>query len=200
MWHKYTVTIFIERYILPILATLTLIVILSNPFHFGWWQRIVGGAIVVVVAFAVSRVAHRLNTRPQSAASSTIALPAAHAVGSPSTESIDGRILITVEPDYLMGFFREHTTIQAEALAAAFLRKWMKVTGKVKNVTPASTHSIMVSIDRPLTSNIVLFFDQEAWRDRLAVLRRDDPITVVGQFNGADEHHITLENCELTDK
>jgi len=98
-----------------------------------------------------------------------------------------------------MGFFKDHTTIQAESLVAAFLNKWMRVSGRLRNVTPSGAHSILVTFDRPLTSDIIMFFDQKDWRDRLAIMRRGDSVAVVGQLKAAGMHEITLENCELAD-
>jgi hypothetical protein len=193
------VSVFLERYILPILAALTLLIIVSNPLQFSWGQRIIGGSIVILAAAVVSRVAHRLNKKLRSSAETVGAIPAGQDSSSLPAKLIGGRVLIRVEPDYLMAFFKDHTAIQAKRLVAAFLDKWIRVSGKLDNVTPAGTHSILVTIDRPMTSQINMLFDQKDWRDRLAILRRGDSISVVGQLTEADMHAITLYNCELED-
>jgi tRNA_anti-like len=193
------VSVFLERYILPILAALTLLVIVSNPLHFSWGQRIMGGSIVVLAAALVSRVAHRLNKKLQTSAETVDAGPAKQESSSLPPKLTGGRVFVRVEPDYLMAFFKDHTAIQAKSLLAAFLDKWMRVSGKLDNVTPGGTHSILVTIDRPMTSQINMFFDQKDWKDRLAILRRGDSISVVGQLTEADMHAITLCNCELED-
>jgi hypothetical protein len=193
------VTIFIERYVLPILAALTLLVVVSNPLHFGLAQRIIGGSIVIAAAAVVSRIAHYLNKKSQSSVESVAAIPATREP-SPATRPLTGgRVLITAEPEYLMAFFRNHTAIQAENLLAAFLNKWMRVCGRLYNVTPVGTHSILVTFSRPLSSEVHMFFDQKDWRDRLAILRRGDSINVVGQLTEARMHEIILNNCELED-
>ncbi len=137
-------SVFLERYILPILAALTLLVIVSNPLHFSWGQRIIGGSIVVLAAALVSRVAHRLNKKLQTSAETVDASPAGQESSSLPAKLTGGRVLMRVEPDYLMAFFKDHTAIQAKRLLAAFLDKWMRVSGKLDNVTPAGGDSISV--------------------------------------------------------
>src|ERR1035437_224408 len=53
--------IFVERYMLPVLATLTVILAVTNPMRWGWKPRFTGGLAVCITAYLISRVLHRHN-------------------------------------------------------------------------------------------------------------------------------------------
>lgn len=43
-----------------------------------------------------------------------------------------------------------------------------------------------------------MFFNKP-WIDRVAILKRGDKLTVIGQINTIDTLSVHLENCELVD-
>ncbi|MGD1091482.1 MAG: hypothetical protein ABSB35_05740 [Bryobacteraceae bacterium] len=44
-------SLFIERYLLPITAALTVLLITTNPMKFDWTQRITGGLALVLASY-----------------------------------------------------------------------------------------------------------------------------------------------------
>src|ERR1051326_2169401 len=61
IWYGTAVPIFLERYLLPMVAALTVLVVVTNPMSLDLNQRITGGAVVVLVAYFVSHTAYKMN-------------------------------------------------------------------------------------------------------------------------------------------
>jgi hypothetical protein len=112
----------------------------------------------------------------------------------------------SITPEYLISIFREHTDIQGATLTAAYLGKWMKVSGSLGNVISTTPNLAQLTFERaevPLTERT--WFDytdfymmfKKPWIDRLAIARRGDKLTVVGQIERIDAVSVQLENCEL---
>jgi hypothetical protein len=59
------VPVFLERYILPVLATATIGIIVLNPFSFDWRQRASLFVAVVALAFFVGHTIHRSGQTPE---------------------------------------------------------------------------------------------------------------------------------------
>jgi hypothetical protein len=115
----------------------------------------------------------------------------------PSLPEPEERTIVDVTPEYLAGFFDDHTSIQAQKLADAFIGKWLKVSGPLGNVgsfkyssqvTFASTSNVMV---------YMLFRDRALVEDTLSVLKRGDQITVLGKIDRIEPLDVQLDNCEL---
>jgi hypothetical protein len=58
IWHKSVVTIFVERFVLGVLAALFLLII-TNPMHLAVLPRVVAGLVIVVVAYFCARAIHK---------------------------------------------------------------------------------------------------------------------------------------------
>ena len=112
----------------------------------------------------------------------------------------------SITPEYLISIFREHTDIQGATLTAAYLGKWMKVSGSLGNVISTTPNLAQLTFERaevPLTERT--WFDytdfymmfKKPWIDRLAIAKRGDKLTVVGQIERIDGVSVQLENCEL---
>jgi len=112
----------------------------------------------------------------------------------------------SITPEYLISIFREHTDIQGATLTAAYLGKWMKVSGSLRNVISTTPNLAQLTFERaevPLTERT--WFDytdfymmfKKPWIDRLAIAKRGDNLTVVGQIERIDAVSVQLENCEL---
>jgi len=110
------------------------------------------------------------------------------------------RTVVDVTPEYLVGFFHDHTSIQAQKLADAFIGKWMKVSGPIGNVGAFTTFSQVTFSNRRQIDGIVYMFfrNREYVEDRLSVLKKGDKITVLGQIDRID-YDVQLDNCELVD-
>jgi hypothetical protein len=63
-WYAYFVPVFLELYLLPVTAALTVIVIVTNPMGFDWRQRITGGAALVFASYFVAHTVHKTAKAP----------------------------------------------------------------------------------------------------------------------------------------
>ena len=108
------------------------------------------------------------------------------------------REIIDVEPDYLMGFFDEHTSIQAQRLIEPYIGKWTRVSGPLGDVRNNEYFSQIV-FDRPrgTYTTIYMYFHQSDRSDRLSILRRGTKLTVLGQIKEVRAYEFHLANCEL---
>lgn len=108
----------------------------------------------------------------------------------------------------MLSFFEEHTGIQAAQMAKPFIGKWIKLSGRLGEVlasTPQYGAQLTFQRDdvkgeRDCPHNIVVYmrFDPP-WHDRLAILRRDDQLTVIGQISTIAPLVLNLVHCELVD-
>ena len=112
----------------------------------------------------------------------------------------------SITPEYLISIFREHTGLQGAKLTADYLGKWMKVRGSLGNVISTTPNLAQLTFERaevPLTKRT--WFDytsfymmfKKPWIDRLAIVKRGDKLTVIGQIERIDGVSVQLENCEL---
>jgi hypothetical protein len=111
----------------------------------------------------------------------------------------DGRIVVDTTPEYLAGFFDEHTSIQAEKLVEAFIGKWIRLSGPLENVAARSKDEVTVFFTSETFGDImpVMVFNDRLTIENLRVLKRGNQITVVGQIQRVSSMDLKLENCEL---
>ena len=53
--------LFIERYLLPITAALTVLIVTTNPMKFDWTQRITGGLALLFASYFLAHTAQVKN-------------------------------------------------------------------------------------------------------------------------------------------
>lgn len=124
---------------------------------------------------------------------STIVVSAPAAPAQPSDRIFVSPAVTSV---YLQKFYLgKHTILEADALAAPFLGKWMMVTGTFRDVK-SGWRDLQVYM-RFLREPLLVF--EESWRERLNVLRKGDRITVCGKISSISMLGVTLKNCELLD-
>jgi uncharacterized membrane protein len=182
-------TIFLEKYALPLLAGLTgaLILAILVPTNLTWPQKIV--CIVILGTFAVA-IALEITRRNKKRALSS------------ETTVKDSRIFVSLKPSELMDFYNSHTNIQADKLAAPYTDKWMNVSGKVRNITPSSEKEVLVALREDSfgpneTRALLLYFSRNPWVQHLEILSVGYHITANGQIGSIDNHGLILRNCEL---
>ncbi len=107
------------------------------------------------------------------------------------------RVVIDVKPDHLMGLYRDHTHIQAEKLAEAYIGKWIKISAQVQNVS-ALASGITITVKETSLDLIFLRFGIE-WADRVTTFQRKQKITVVGEIERIQFDSLVLINCELVE-
>jgi len=108
------------------------------------------------------------------------------------------REIIDATPDYLMALFDQHTSIQAQRLIEPYIGKWMRVSGKLGNVSNNEYFAQVVFEHRPSSyPRIYMLFRQPNRSDRFSVLRRGTQLTVLGQIQEVAQLTLQLDNCEL---
>jgi hypothetical protein len=115
---------------------------------------------------------------------------------SAPTKLADGRILLQLTPKQLSANFENATTAQGERAVQPYLGKWMEVTGKVNNVTHNSDNSSHISFYDGVNYFVFMFFKSE-WYDHLAVLSKDQKISVRGKLLKVERRDVHLQECEL---
>lgn len=61
LWYKTAVPIFIERYLLPLLATATFVLIILNPMKFDRTQQVTLAVAVITFAYFLAHTLHKYN-------------------------------------------------------------------------------------------------------------------------------------------
>jgi hypothetical protein len=103
---------------------------LPEFFHSEWWGF--APAVLVVVATTILLLREFVfsnNKLPQQATSK----PSAPATAT-ATVTKPKKVFVNVSPSYLIGLYENRTTIQGDDLAAAYIGKWMIVTGRVQDI------------------------------------------------------------------
>lgn len=121
-------------------------------------------------------------------------------VSTPDTKKIE-RIFLPPDVDYryLADLYREHTSIQADQLAARYIGKWMRLTVVIDNVAHyggGDYYSIISFLNERPTIVGEMEFDAN-WGDRVAILRRGSTVTVIGILSRVSSSGLNLKNCEL---
>lgn len=127
-----------------------------------------------------------------------------------TTSQKEGKVFVgeNITPRYLLNFFEEHTGIQASVLTKAFIGKWMRLSGPLGEVLATDPkYGAQLTFERDYEKPDREWFDyitvymnfDELWIDRLAILRRGDQLTVIGEIKAVVPLVLTLHHCELVD-
>jgi hypothetical protein len=119
-------------------------------------------------------------------------------------ERLGGLAILSSTPKDLVGVFNQRTTTQGEKLARNYRGKWIRVSGKISDVSVESgldliawsravRMTLMKSVDEP---SLHLWFSGK-WASSLSVLREGDSVTVLGQIDSVERYSIWLRKCEL---
>jgi len=212
--------VFLERFLLACLATGFIAVALTNPMGFDVTQRVTLGLAILLfagfVAYSIHKSRFEESARdsgrreaPLLVTESTVPNRLQPSQG-PEEKGAEpeSRVFVgeSTTPEYLISIFQEHTDIQGAQLTAAYLGKWMKVSGSLGNVISSAPTRAQLTFERPEVPlaerassyyiDLFMMF-REPWIDRLAILKRGDRLTVIGQIQRVDRVSIQLENCEL---
>jgi len=136
-----------------------------------------------------------------------VLVPAAQPTVSP-LPSPSAREVLDVEPETLLAFFKKYNSAQAQKLVDAYIGKWVRFTGEVADVFPGETSggrwpdpgpSVMMRIKRSSSGSFTAFcdFEEQRWRDRAAVLRAEEKVTVFGQITRITDGFFVLKKCEF---
>lgn len=109
------------------------------------------------------------------------------------------RIFVDASPEYLMGFFDEHTSAQAGRLITPYIGKWMRVSGIVLDVDSESDCTIIRLGVKSIRTMVTALFTEQRWIERVETLRPNQPITVIGRISRVGRISLWLEQCEVVD-
>lgn len=107
---------------------------------------------------------------------------------------------VDVAPEYLMGLYNGLTAIQADKLAAAYIGKWMPISGAVQNVDGANIFgAALISIALPQKEAppklMFLYFD-ESEVTHIEGLLQGQSIKAFCQINRFGANDLRLIHCE----
>jgi hypothetical protein len=97
---------------------------------------------------------------------------------------------------YLSSLFHNKTKIQGRKLCEPLVGKWIRILGKVQNISDQIR--LMITLGGPL-GNVGCIFDETKWKDRVAMLPLHEKITVIGKIYNIEEGWLWLDECELDD-
>lgn len=113
------------------------------------------------------------------------------------------RHLVEASPEHLVRFYRDNLTIQADSLVEPFVGKWMRVSGRVRDV---SRHDRFTSLDldrdppkgEEQAAGLNLYFYDEKYIDeRVRTLTRGQQVILVGKVEKASAWSVSLGDCEF---
>lgn len=181
--------VFLERFVLPVLAAIVVIVAITNPVGLEPMQRVIGTVILLLLAGIAAYLVHRHNQRK----------PAQAVRRTKPPDSTPGRNYVDVEPRFLLGFFKSHTAIQANQMVAGYVGSWMRLSGSLDNVMKNGPTRWQLTFRTFGREPVFMYFTDKRWSPRLATLRRGDKIVVDGRIREVDSVSVHLEDCEFVD-
>jgi hypothetical protein len=134
-------------------------------------------------------------------ATDTATMPATSApapIPKPKTPSAEWTMVPgNVTPNYLGGFYDQHTKIQADKLAAPYIGKGIIVSGPVGDVREYD-RGMTVFIEISSTNKVLIPMEFDIiWRDHVSILTKNTQITVRGQIKSIRANELILHHCEL---
>jgi tRNA_anti-like len=107
------------------------------------------------------------------------------------------KVFVNVSPSYLVGFYNNNRTkVQGDEYVAAYIGKWIPVTGTVCDIRTTVTGTLYVQIvdnDRIFISATL----NEESSETISHIARGAKITVRGEIYLVDKSGVMLRTCEL---
>jgi hypothetical protein len=209
--------IFIERFLLAILAALAVLLAVTNPMQFSVTSRIIGVIIIFILAGIAAYFSELIQRRrvqreqAQHDEREVKAMPIVTIPATPAPLPVQPEVKVIkkeerlfvgqgITLEYLLDFFEQHTAVQATNATKDYIGKWMKVAGSVNNVISTSDFLAQVTFERqpalPDYTYLYMSF-RGPWKDRAKILKRGDNITVIGQIRQIEPMALNLDNCEF---
>lgn len=163
------------------------LVALYGNRHGGGVVAILAGVSVVVFATVLYTGHHVVLAKDERT-------PPAGAAALPPPE----KTIVDVRPEELNAFFKDHTSIQAEKLAEAYIGKWMVVTGPLGDVQPfGSFVQVTFSYQEWQRRLVMVYMYFSPANDQLGVLKRNEQIRVCGKIKEVSAAALHLDDCQL---
>jgi hypothetical protein len=108
------------------------------------------------------------------------------------------KIIVDASPAYLMDLYQDKMSSEGDRLFAPYAGKWTNLTETVSDVS-GNLVTAFEKAPNGAYRTINMFFDTES-SDRLAVLTRDQKISVSCQIWFARDTNLRLRHCEFASK
>jgi hypothetical protein len=105
------------------------------------------------------------------------------------------KVFIDISPAYLMDLYKGRTSIQGDALAAAYIGKWLIVAGTVRDIYGPVDARVAQVYDKD-DRFISFTFTKEA-SEKVSHIEQGTMITVRGEITEIDRPRLKLKNCDL---
>jgi tRNA_anti-like len=106
------------------------------------------------------------------------------------------KVFVNVSPSYLVGLYKNRTQVQGDEYVAAYIGKWIPVTGTVCDIRTTVTGTLYVQI----VDNDKIFISatlNEESPETISHIARGAAITVRGEIYLVNESGVMLRTCEL---
>lgn len=108
------------------------------------------------------------------------------------------RAVTPVTPQYLTGFFEGRLDTEGRRLAQPYIDSWMRVDGKIRNVTPrAKSVSVFLNDEAGTPIPAMFTFNRKKDIERLSTIGMGTPIAAVGQIARVEGATVFLSNAKL---
>jgi hypothetical protein len=112
-----------------------------------------------------------------------------------------------VTPEFLVNLYQGNTALRAETLISEHIDEWMFVSGPLGEILPgllifnSSVRTPTLVVFATHTNPIVYMWFSGEWIDRLALLPKNQNISVLGKLKKVTGYNskVELEDCELVD-
>lgn len=106
--------------------------------------------------------------------------------------------VIRVTPEFLTSLYKDHVTIQADRLTAAYINQWLRIAGTVNDVSGGErTYLLFLKEYGGGLAPMVMFVFDQSWADKLHLLRRGERVVVEGRIEAIRSGGVDLSSCEL---
>jgi hypothetical protein len=107
------------------------------------------------------------------------------------------RIFVDVTAQYLCNLYKDKTSVQGDALAALYIGKWIRVPGKVRNISTPSSRQIGIQIDEENTTQLVAGYFDSDFKPIIATFTINQRVYFLGRIERINSSYVQLEDCEL---
>jgi hypothetical protein len=121
--------------------------------------------------------------------------PASAPATDPTPTPEPKKAFVNVSPAYLIGLYENRTTQEGDDLAAAYIGKWIPVTGRVHDIFEVSGTLIAQIFDND-EKFISATFSTEG-SEKVSHTARGETITVRGEIYSASDRYLKLVKCDL---
>ena len=176
---------------------------LPEFFHSEWWGF--APAVLVVMAtiilllrefvFPNNKLSHQATSFPMAVRDGSELPKTSAPAAAPASAAKPKKVFVNVSPSHLLGLYENRTTLQGDELAAAYIGKWMPVTGIVHDIF-GSSNAVTAQIFDHDGKFISAYFSAEE-SEKVSYIAHGEAITVRGEIYSSADRYLKLVKCEL---